>query len=210
MAYESGRWMAIIPVKSMNQAKSRLGREDLAWPFLRDCVHALQSSESIDHVVITTSDIDVTSWAIESGCTVIDDYGHEGINSAVAHAAQQARAGRTDAKVMVIVSDLPSLTPSSVDGVLHAASAHPVSFLADAEGVGTTIWCSQASDPVTTYFGLNSRAAHRAHGAVDLVTVGDQLWADSIANARRDVDTPEALAAAVGLGVGAATSAALD
>lgn len=199
-------WQAIVPVKSMAHAKSRLGREDLAWPFLQDCVHALKQVDVLSRIVIATSDPDVQRWADQEGCVVVPDDGHAGINAAVLHAATLAPA---DFGLMVIVSDLPCLTPEAVTRVLDAASRHPVSFLADAQGSGTTTWCSTTTAPPVTHFGRDSRQAHSASGAVDLVRLQGDGWAADVSAARCDVDTPEALERAIALGVGAATSLAV-
>lgn len=200
-------WQAIVPVKSMAHAKSRLGRDDLAWPFLRDCVHALKHVALISRIVITTSDEDVHRWAVREGCLVVPDHGHDGINAAVLHAATVAPA---DFGLMVMVSDLPCLTPGAVARVLDAASRYPVSFLADAQGSGTTTWCSTTKEPPVTHFGRNSRQAHASSGAVDLVRSQGDDWAAGVAAARCDVDTPDALERAIALGVGAQTSLAVS
>lgn len=194
-------WCAVVPVKALASAKSRLHADatsdQLAFAFAQDTITALLGASRIMRVVVTTSDSAVASWAQAAGAEIHDDSQDPGINAAVRAAADgHARAGEN---VAVVLSDLPCLTADAIDVVLAEADRHPLAFLADAEGTGTTMWFSRAGTGVRTRFGPQSRDAHADSGAVDLVLVGAQgAWPA----ARRDVDTAEDLAAAIVLGVG--------
>ncbi len=74
-------------------------------------------------------------------------------------------------------------------------------FVADAEGTGTTLLVAAPGVTLDPRFGGGSAARHAASGAAAL----DGEWP----GLRRDVDTPADLAAALALGVGPATRAAL-
>jgi 2-phospho-L-lactate guanylyltransferase len=82
--------------------------------------------------------------------------------------------------------------------VLELAAPHPVSFLSDAAGSGTTVYAALSPADFAPAYGPESAARHRAAGAVSLDGAG-------LAAVRRDVDTPEDLAAAKALGVGPRT-----
>ena len=203
-------WVAIVPVKSFARAKSRLGRDDLTWPFLQDAVAALKHTPSVRAIAIATSDPQVRQWATDVGCDVVSDVGHDGINAAIGHAADSVRLTYgPDQPLFAMVSDLPCLTPAAVEALLTAAMNFDTSFLADADGTGTTSWCTRSPRPVTTHFGLASREAHAASGAIDLVDTSVARQREALAPARRDVDTVDDLAQALTLGVGPATLAAL-
>lgn len=195
-------WTAILPVKPLPSAKSRLGHArpgDLALAFLLDVVAALQSTPSVADIIVVTSDGDVAAAAAAVDARVVDDSEHPGINAAAAWAAGQRRH---PGGAVVLVSDLPCLTAESCALALALAREHRTSFLPDAEGTGTTMWCATEGREVRTSFGVGSRRAHASAGAVDLVEHHPQAAA-GLVPARRDVDTPDDLAAAIALGVGA-------
>jgi 2-phospho-L-lactate guanylyltransferase len=203
------RWTAILPVKDLASAKSRLSetwpaRDQIALAFVRDALRALTESGSIEEVLVATSDPRVTEVALDCHASVVDDSHHAGINEAVAWAARQRP---TAVALLVVVSDLPALSPGAVDTVLRLAEIHASSFLPDASGTGTTMWCTTDPSHVNTHFGAGSALAHARSGATDL-SIG-QEHSDALARARRDVDTTEDLEAALALGVGPATAAAV-
>lgn len=97
-------------------------------------------------------------------------------------------------------ADLPALRPAELTRVLAAATEFPRAFLADAAGIGTTLLAAAPGRELTPAFGMDSRARHRASGAVELRLEG----VDSV---RQDVDTGGDLRAALALGVGPRTAA---
>ncbi len=104
-----------------------------------------------------------------------------------------------------ILADTPCLTGAALDAVLAQARNYDVSFVADAAGTGSTMWCAQVPG-ARSFFGSHSRAHHRASGAIELgvtATSGDAfLWT----RARRDVDTEVDLWEAHRIGLGPATT----
>jgi 2-phospho-L-lactate guanylyltransferase len=204
-------WSVVFPVKVLSAAKSRLaaGTPDageLALAFFCDALAAAVATPRVRQVVVATSDERVRTHAESVGAVVIDDDGHPGINAAARWGASHCDHGRG---VAVMVSDLPCLTPLSLEAALAAAEQHATSFLADLDGTGTTMWCAITPNAVDPHFGHDSRSAHLASGAVDLVTVNAEALPD-LERARCDVDTGPALQRARDLGVGPATLAALS
>ena len=119
-----------------------------------------------------------------------------------AHARCGAAAGaRPAAGVVALCADLPALRPAELADALHQAATHARAFVADDAGTGTTLLTAGPGQLLDPRFGAGSAAAHRLSGAVPI--------AGSLPSVRRDVDSPEDLDAAVVLGVGAWTSAAL-
>ena len=89
--------------------------------------------------------------------------------------------------------------------VLACADAYSMSFVSDAAGIGSTMWCSQTVDG-HSFFGERSRAQHRSAGYMELGALErSALWA----RARRDVDTDADLWDALRIGVGPATTDAM-
>ena len=203
-------WTVVLPVKVLSAAKSRLAAvsptaSELAFAFCQDTLDAALASPLVAEVVVATSDERVGSLASARGCRVVSDADHPGINPAARQAATM-RSGTGG--LAIVVSDLPALTPTALTSVLATATGYPMSFLADADGTGTTMWFSSAGKDVEPHFGLASRAAHNEAGAVDLVAVHPAM-SGSWSAARRDVDTDAALADAIAMGVGTCTTAAL-
>lgn len=203
-------WSVVFPVKVLSAAKSRLAPGtpapgELALAFFRDAIAAAVATPRVGRVVVATSDARVRASAESVGAVVVDDDGHPGINAAARWGAEHCGDTRG---IAIIVSDLPCLTPLSLETALTAAEQHATSFLADLDGVGTTMWCATAPHAVDTHFGSDSRRAHLEAGAVDLVSEHPPL-VDDLVCARCDVDTDDALYRARALGVGPATLAAL-
>ncbi|MCW2815167.1 MAG: hypothetical protein JWN84_2622, partial [Nocardioides sp.] len=100
-----------------------------------------------------------------------------------------------------LLADLPALRPADLDAALAALVPGGPSYVADAEGTGTTLYTAPAEefDPA---FGGASAAAHQAAGA--LAVRGE------LASLRRDVDHLDDLRAAAALGLGVATTLAAD
>jgi 2-phospho-L-lactate guanylyltransferase len=204
-------WTVVIPVKVLSTAKTRMSTaghatDELAFAFFQDTLEAALASAPVQEVIVATADERVRAAAEAAGCTVVSDADHPGINAAVRWASASHRSNRG---LAIVVSDLPTLTPASLASVLFAARSHATSFLADADGSGTTMWFATRGAAVDPHFGAGSRAAHRSAGDADLVALmgtPPDLWAA----ARRDVDTEPALAAARMLGLGAHTQSALS
>ena len=204
-------WSVVFPVKVLAAAKSRLAAGtpapgELALAFFLDALAAAVATPRVGQVVVATSDARVRASAESVGAVVIDDASHPGINAAARWAAAHCDDGRG---VAVLVSDLPCLTPQSLETALRAAEGHATSFLADLDGTGTTLWCATAPHAVDPHFGIDSRQAHRRAGAVDLVAEHPAAVAE-LEPARRDVDTDSALQRARAVGVGPATAATLS
>lgn len=196
------RWHALVPAKRLDQAKSRLGRHDLTLPFLSDVVVALQGSDLIEHVSVISSDPDIRKQVTDLGCSVIAEPDSGGLTAAIANGL-----GWCDdhgiAHVLVALGDLPCLNAVHIDEFLTAGSSHEASFLADAEGTGSTMWMRTTATAPAPRFGFRSRAAHRESGAHE---VGGNIFS----GARRDVDTEVNLWDAMRIGVGSHTSRALS
>ncbi len=128
---------------------------------------------------------------------------HLAIDAAAAAGLAALGPGRPRA---VLLADLPCLRPHDLGAALDAADAQlaagrAAAVVPDAAGTGTVL-LAQGPGPVRpTRFGPGSAAAHAADGAVRLELALPRL--------RRDVDTPADLEAALALGVGPATLAAL-
>lgn len=200
-------WTVIIPVKQTTLAKSRLTgivapmRQRLAVAFALDTVTAALSASLVESVVVVTDD-PVAVAVGRLGAVVVEDAPRSGINPALEYAAAQVRRCTPAADVAAISSDLPALRSGDLDRALGARELERW-FVSDADRVGTTLIAATAGQEWTPAFGHRSRRAHLSAGMAELT--GPKL--DTL---RRDVDTPDDLAVALGYGVGPHSAAVLD
>lgn len=179
-------WVFIVPVKSSTLAKSRFGPGDNSSLALAMALDTVEVALTAGRVIVVTGD--AAAFAA-LGAEVVADPGR-GLNAAISLGVDHAGLGTPRA---VLLGDHPALTSDELAEVLAAASRHPMSFVADAEGEGTALTTAAPGIPHAPLFGAGSASAHRAAGYVEL---GDAAWP----GLRRDVDTAEQLAGLVNLG----------
>jgi 2-phospho-L-lactate/phosphoenolpyruvate guanylyltransferase len=199
----------IIAVKRLAAAKTRLApvfsartRESVVLAMLIDTLTAAGRVGSLGSITVVTPDEAAAAAATELGADVLADPTPEGhgdpLNSAIA-AAERAVADSFP-NVVVLQGDLPALQTQELAEAIVAARHHRRSFVADRLATGTAALFAFGA-PLDPQFGSDSSARHRRSGAIELTGAWPGL--------RCDVDTPDDLAAARRLGVGAATARAL-
>jgi 2-phospho-L-lactate guanylyltransferase len=170
-----------------------------------DTVMAVLDCPDVARVLVVTSD-EVTGRELASlGVSVASDEPDGGLNAALKHGARIAAQSwpETGTGTAALSADLPALREPELSRALRAASALPpnrAAFVADEQGVGTTLYAAPPGAAFRPMFGGASRRRHAASGASELLLEG-------IPGLRRDVDTPADLRAAVALGVGTRTMA---
>jgi len=199
-------WGAVVPVKRLDVAKSRLAaygdpvRAELALAFACDVVTACLSCVSVSTVVVVTDDGRAAAVLRELGAQVVPDGPDRGLNPALAHGARVVRAALPAVGVVAVSADLASLRSEDLAAMLVGVPRGQRAFVADSDRLGTTLLAACAGVALLPSFGLHSRARHLASGAIEL-EAGEAL--------RRDVDTPDDLGQALLLGVGRHTAQAL-
>ncbi|WP_161606169.1 2-phospho-L-lactate guanylyltransferase [Microlunatus speluncae] len=201
---------AVVAIKPLGQAKTRLAtvpgplRRELVLAMLLDTVRVLSG---VARTVIVTAEPGLGRRFDDHGLTVqiVQETEPTGLNQAL-RAGAEALQQQGIRRVLACVADLPALRAETLRGVIAAAGPHPRSFLADADGVGTTMLIADgvALDP---RFGPGSAAAHRDSGAVPLL---DDAIGRSVPDARRDVDTEDDLAEIGRYDLGPETRAVLN
>ncbi|GAA2604202.1 2-phospho-L-lactate guanylyltransferase [Streptomyces violaceus] len=202
------QWTLVVPLKPLAQAKSRLAdtaddglRPGLALAFAQDTVAAALACPAVRDVAVVTNDARAGRELAVLGAAIIPDEPGSGLNAALAHGAGIIRSTRPGSPVAALNADLPALRPPELTRVLDAATEFPRAFLPDAAAIGTTLLAATPGRELLPIFGTDSRARHRASGAVEL-SLAD---VDSV---RQDVDTGDDLRNALALGVGPHTAAA--
>jgi 2-phospho-L-lactate guanylyltransferase len=191
-------WTAVIPVKSLSAAKSRLRgavadarHEELALAMVRDTVAAVRACPAVGDVLVVTDDPAAAAAVAALGARAVPDRPAAGLNAAMRFGADVV-AGLTHRRA-VLTGDLPALRPEELDAALTAAGTGR-SFVADAAGTGTVLLAAQPGTALDPRFGAGSAAAHAASLALPLSGVWPGL--------RQDVDTADDLRTVLALGAG--------
>jgi 2-phospho-L-lactate guanylyltransferase len=200
-------WTVVIPVKGAPAAKSRLSpalpddaRAVLARAFALDTIAAALGAGSVDRVLVVGDD---ASWS--GGAEFVPEPARSGAERgllpAIRHGVAHALADGTVA-VAVLLGDLPALRPEELDAALTAAARHPLAFVRDADGTGTTLATAAAGVPFHPQFGAGSAARHAAAGFAELAV-------SDLTGLTRDVDTVDGLRTVLHHGVGDHTAEAV-
>jgi 2-phospho-L-lactate guanylyltransferase len=201
------RLVAVVPVHSLEGAKSRLGgtldaeeRQALVLELLDRSVRAADEVEALESVVVVSPDPAILRLASGAGATPIRQT-DEGLNEGLRAAARWAIADRATA-LLVLAGDLPAISPATIQAIVKAAdaAAQPdrplVVLVSDRLGRGTNVLLLSPPDAIPFSFGSGSRASHlaaaEASGATALELDGPLTL---------DLDLPEDLILAEELGL---------
>lgn len=201
-------WELVVPLKPLGLAKSRLAatggdgvRSALALAFALDTVAAALACDAVRGVTVVTDDPLAAAELSALGARIVPDTPAAGLNAALAHGAEAVRRDRPPAAVAALGADLPALRSAELGLVLGTAGLDRGgrAFLADAEGIGTTLLAAGPGIALAPAFGGASRERHRGSGAGEVLL-------DGVDSVRRDVDTVDDLRVALALGVGPRTA----
>jgi 2-phospho-L-lactate guanylyltransferase len=190
-------WTAVIPVKSLSAAKSRLRgavadarHEELALAMVRDTVAAVRACAAVGDVLVVTDDPAAAAAVTALGARTVPDRPAAGLNAAMRFGADTV-AGLARRRA-VLTGDLPALRPDELGAALAAAGGR--SFVADAAGTGTVLLTAEPGTALDPRFGAGSAGAHAASLARPLSGAWPGL--------RQDVDTADDLRRVLALGAG--------
>ena len=195
----------IIAVKRLSAAKTRLAsafapdvREGVVLAMLVDTISAASSVLAVRAITVVTPDAVAAEAVRELGARVLVDptpAGHpDPLNNAISVTEAAIRAETPN--VGVLQGDLPALQPRELAEAIAQARRNHRSFVSDRHGTGTSALFAFGV-PLDPVFGVDSARRHKDSGATELTGRWPGL--------RCDIDTPDDLATALGLGVGAAT-----
>lgn len=211
------RLVALVPVRGLEVAKSRLGealdaeeRRALVERLLARTIAAAEAAPGVTAVAVVSPDPAALELATGLGAAAVREAG-EGLNEGLAAGRDWVLAGGADA-LLVVPADLPGVSAGGLAALVEASRAaaaagppgRPVVILVtDRAGDGTNALLLAPPDAIPFRFGPGSRAAHaaaaRAAGAA-YVEVSGPL--------DLDLDTPDDLLAAEARGLGALTAEA--
>lgn len=193
--FGSGRLTAVVPVRALEGAKSRLGealdaeeRRDLVVDLLERTVRAATSTPRIGEVLVVSDDPGALALAIAAGARGLRQHG-SGLNAALAEARDDAVARGADS-LLVLPGDLPRVDPPALEAVVAAADGpRPVVVLVtDRHRRGTNALLVAPPHTIPFAFGGDSRAAHAA-----LARAGGARYVELDGPLSLDLDTPDDL-----------------
>lgn len=188
------RTVAVIPVRSLEGAKSRLGealdpeeRHALVERLLRRTIDAAVRAPGIDAVVVVSHDPAALALAETHGAR-----GHEQRSQGLNHGLEEARAKLDPGdRLVVLPGDLPAADADAVAHLLaasDAAGAPSVVLVADRHGRGTNALVLDPATVIPFAFGGDSRDAHGS-----LARDAGARLVEPESPLALDVDTPEDL-----------------
>jgi 2-phospho-L-lactate guanylyltransferase len=224
------RIVALVPVRGLEGAKSRLGealdaeeRRALVERLLVRTVAAAAATEALAQVVVVSADPEVLALASTLGARGVVQEGG-GLNEALDIGRAWAIADGADA-VLVVPGDLPAVTAKELDRIVEAARARKASpVVAGTADASAGAWSTLAR---TTPHAIVALVTDRAGGGTNVLLVappdaiafhfGDGSRAAHAAAARAagaiyveiagpldlDLDTPDDLLVAEAAGLGA-------
>lgn len=186
--------LAIVPVKRLSAAKSRLAgaldatdRSALMLAMLADVLMNLRRSRGIGRVVVVTDDREVRHRAIAEGAEVVADH-DSGSHSAAALRGIAAVAAPTD-RVLLAPGDCPLVRVEELDELLLEPQPAVV-VVPDRHGAGTNALLLDPPDAIDPSFGEGSRARHLELAA----SAGVEGVVRVLPSLALDIDTPDDLA----------------
>jgi 2-phospho-L-lactate/phosphoenolpyruvate guanylyltransferase len=176
MTHRSSPTFAIIPVKPLNRAKSRLARA-LKAPTRAALVRSIFSRtldviaqvERIDGVIVVSRDLTILELARQRNAITLME-SDSGLNPAITQAAQWA-AQHHARSLIVIPVDLPLITSADLDALIDRAEEDRCLVIApDRHEDGTNVLLVHPPDAIHFSYGPASFNAHRAqaneHGLI--------------------------------------------
>lgn len=186
-------YRALIPVKTLHEAKSRLAshltheqRAHLVMEMLHHVLQTLQASGTLETISVVSSDPIVLEQAQLWGARPLQEEA-QGHNPALhAAAVQELRAGAT--ALLTISADLPCLRPIDIQTMIEYSYEYPVVLAPAREGTGTNALLVRPPLAVPYVFGpnslqdylrqarqrdLDSRLYHSKNIALDIDTIED-------------------------------------
>jgi 2-phospho-L-lactate guanylyltransferase len=185
---------AIIPVKPLTDAKSRLAavlpddvRRRLVRMMLEDVIVALTEAGLSGRIMVVTPDLEIEALALGLGAGVLRERGAQGLNAAIDSGLLYARElGALQA--LIVPGDVPLASSGELARVLAGANAgHCAVVLAPAaNGDGTNAMLLAPPDVIRPSFGPDSFVRHLAAAAARRIDT-QVLHLPGLA---ADIDTP--------------------
>jgi 2-phospho-L-lactate guanylyltransferase len=165
---------AIVPVKSLEQAKQRLAavlpleaRRRLMMVMLEDVLATLRHVERLEPVLVVTPDAEVAERAADAGARVLREASSQG-HSAAAIAGLAYAQSQGAVRALTLPADAPLVTAAELRSLIEgdAVTADRLLTLVPShDGDGTNGFLVSPPNLMQPAFGPGSFARHLAHAA---------------------------------------------
>lgn len=188
---------AIVPVKPMRRAKSRLssvlGAEErlaLSREMLNRVLEALAGVSGIERTLLVSRDTEAMALARHHGARTLSERPPIDLNQALQQATRAA-VGSGASAVLVVPADLPLVTVEDLQELVALSASPPVVVLApDRRREGTNALLASPAGLIEYAFGPSSFDRHRASA----LTAGARVQVCDRPGLALDLDLPEDLA----------------
>jgi 2-phospho-L-lactate guanylyltransferase len=205
---------ALVPVKELSQAKTRLAsvlsadeRRALMLAMLDDVLGALTGLPEITRCLVISRDSSAQSVALRRGALSLRESLEAGdLNAALREGIQCAIEGGATS-VLIIPADVPATSASEIRLLISEATPAPsVSLVAAEDGDGTNALLLSPPQVIPLSYGTGSCLAHVHAGQVARATVREM----QLTGLALDLDEPRDLAAFLQRDAVGATRVLLD
>ncbi len=157
---------AIIPVKPLKQAKSRLAgmllpeqRFELAQAMFRHVLAVTASSRHVSGALVISRDTKALAIARELGAKTLQEGADSNLNPALLRATMVLRSWRAEA-VLVLPADLPFITVDDIATLVEASTERSIVIAGDREGDGTNALLARPPGLIDYEYGPGSYERH--------------------------------------------------
>ena len=165
--------IVLIPVKSLDHAKSRLARNmspderiQLVLQMLDHVIATVQSCKEVTKIIIVTPDGRIKTYGEQKGVNVLMEE-EPGYNESLTKAAAHEKGNA----LLTIAADLPLLTADDLNHLIHLAKSHDV-VLAPAKDGGTNAVFMKFSLILPYLFGEHSFEQYKKTAQEKNLSVG--------------------------------------
>lgn len=159
---------AIVPVKPLNRAKSRLSdvmlaedREELATRLLKRTVRLLLSLSAIQGVLVISRDSKALAMVRDLGAQTVQESGTPELNNALLRATQVLKAWGANA-ALIVPADIPLLKRDDIESVITLGRYHNSVVLApDRHEQGTNLMLVRPPGVIPYAYGDDSFHQHQ-------------------------------------------------
>ena len=188
---------AVIPMKNLNFAKSRLStiltlqqRKNLAFFLLNTTIKTLKESQLIYEIIVVSSDKTIEKFSFENSLKFIKEDSDSGVNNAVILADRYCINNNIDANI-VIPHDLPFISAKEIDQICNNSEKYPkcIIICPSKRFDGTNILFRKPPNVIKTFYDDNSYMNHLKEAQKHNIPI-ESLELD---NLMFDIDTREDL-----------------
>lgn len=201
-----GEIWAVIPIKNMEDAKTRLApdlspaeRRGLFEAMAEDVIAAARTSQGVARTLILSNDARARELAVRYGCDVASEPANIGQSEAVARAAAIAMEAGAEG-VLTLPADAPLATADEIASVIarHPNARPAITIVPDHARRGSNCLVLTPGDLIPLHFGHTSFEPHLA----EVAKLGLQAnILDDLPGIALDIDTADDLKQALATGL---------